>query len=162
MPRTTDLDDDALIALLEEQNATLGFDSFDHDDAFRLGSDIIALGVERGLSFTTSILFGQQRVFHAARGGTTADNDFWLERKARVVARFDAPSLLIGTRCRAAGVDFHDVFALDPALYVPAGGGFPLRVNGSLSGFVGVSGLPERDDHDLVVTAIEAARARRS
>ncbi|NYD68663.1 heme-degrading domain-containing protein [Agromyces atrinae] len=155
----TDLE---LIPVIEEQNSRLSFTSFDHDDAVALGNALVARAAADDLSFTTSILFGAQRVFHAARPGTNADNDDWLAKKARVVARFDAPSLLVGARCRAAGIDFHEVFGLDRSQFIPAGGGFPLRVNGSLTGFVGVSGLPERDDHSIVVEALEAAIARHS
>ncbi|KRE31004.1 heme-degrading domain-containing protein [Agromyces sp. Soil535] len=160
MPPSPELADHELLALLEAQDSRIGFDSFDYDDADALGRDLVARAIADQLPITVAILFGEQRVFHAARPGTSADNDDWLSRKARVVARFNAPSLLVGARFRSAGVDFHQVTGLDPARYAAAGGGFPLRVNGSLVGFVGVSGLAERDDHDLVVAALEAARSR--
>jgi uncharacterized protein (UPF0303 family) len=38
------------------------------------------------------------------------------------------------------------------------GGAFPLRVRGSLIGAVGVSGLAQEDDHDLVVEVLKAHR----
>ena len=44
---------------------------------------------------------------------------------------------------------------LDANDYALAGGGFPIRVTGiGVVGAVGVSGLAERDDHNLVVRAI--------
>ena len=160
MTRSADLADADLIARLERQNASIGFTSFTHDDAFALGRDIVGRATAADLAITTTILFGTQRVFHSARPGTSADNDEWLARKARTVARFNAPSLLVGTKLRVAGADFFEVFGLDRALYSPAGGGFPLRVSGSLVGFVGISGLSQHDDHDLVVAALESAMAR--
>ena len=160
MTTTAHPGDDALLALLEEQDSTIGFASFGHDDAWQLGRAIVERAVADGLAITVAITFGEQRVFHAARPGTSADNDDWLARKARVVSRFDAPSLLVGLRARMHGVDFNAVFGLDPARYAAAGGAFPLRVNGSLIGAVAVSGLAERDDHDLVVEALEAARSK--
>ena len=42
---------------------------------------------------TISIWLGQQRVFHAALPGTSADNDSWVEKKANVVRRFGRSSL---------------------------------------------------------------------
>ena len=57
---------------------------------------------------------GTQQLFHAAREGTTADNDSWVERKVRVVERFRAYgsyeealrdwASLIGNSPRYAGV----------------------------------------------------------
>jgi uncharacterized protein (UPF0303 family) len=44
---------------------------------------------------------------------------------------------------------------LDPALYAAHGGAFPIRVAGAgVIGVVAVSGLPQREDHALVVTAL--------
>ncbi|WP_104165415.1 heme-degrading domain-containing protein [Cryobacterium sp. N22] len=160
MSLTPDPAAQALLPLLEEQNSSIGFSSFDYDDAYRLGSAIMARAAADDLRITVAMSFGQQRVFHAARPGTTADNDDWLARKFRVVARYNAPSFLISTKYRARGQDFNEVTGLPITEYVAAGGAFPLRVNGSLIGAVGVSGLVENLDHDLVVWALEAARAR--
>jgi len=148
-----------LLPLLEAQNSTIGFGSFGYDDAYALGRTLVARAIDDDLAITVTINFGEQKVFHAARPGTSADNDDWLARKFRVVSRFNAPSFLVGTRFRAQGADFHQAMSLSPAQYMPAGGAFPLRVNGSLIGAVGVSGLAEQDDHNLVVWALEAAQA---
>lgn len=148
-----------LLPLLEAQNSTIGFSAFGFDDAYALGGALVRRATAENLAVTISITFGEQRVFHAARPGTSADNDDWLARKFRVVNRYNAPSFLIGTRARAKGSNFHVSTGLSPSLYMPHGGAFPLRVNGSLIGVVGVSGLPEQDDHTLVVWALEAAQA---
>jgi len=152
----------ALLPLLEEQNASIGFTSFDYDDAYRLGSAIMARAAADDLRITVTMSFGDQRVFHAARPGTTADNDDWLARKFRVVYRYNVPSFLVSTKYRARGQDFNEVTGLPITQFAAAGGAFPLRVNGSLIGAVGVSGLVENLDHDLVVWALEAARAARA
>ena len=141
MSLTPDPAAQALLPLLEAQNSSIGFSSFDYDDAFRLGNAIMARAAAEDLRITVAMSFGQQRVFHAARPGTTADNDDWLARKFRVVARYNAPSFLISTKYRARGQDFNEVTGLPITEYVAAGGAFPLRVNGSLIGAVGVSGL---------------------
>ncbi|MBX0300382.1 heme-degrading domain-containing protein [Cryobacterium sp. 1639] len=159
MSLTPDPAAQALLPLLEEQNARIGFTSFDYDDAYRLGSAIMARAAAEDLRITVTMSFGEQRVFHAARPGTTADNDDWLARKFRVVSRYNVPSFLVSTKYRARGQDFNAATGLPITQYVAAGGAFPLRVNGSLIGAVGVSGLVENLDHDLVVWALEAAQA---
>nr|BFE72411.1 hypothetical protein GCM10020092_057120 [Actinoplanes digitatis] len=46
---------------------------------------------------------------------------------------------------------------MDPADFAAHGGAFPVRVpNVGVVGVVTVSGLPQADDHALVVEAIEA------
>ena len=159
MSLTPDPAAQALLPLLAEQNSRIGFSSFDYDDAYRLGTALMVRAATDDLKITVSLTFGQQRVFHAARPGTTADNDDWLARKFRVVARYNVPSFLVSTKYRARGQDFNEVTGLPITEYAAAGGAFPLRVNGSLIGAVGVSGLVENLDHDLVVWALEAARA---
>ncbi|MGO4782816.1 heme-degrading domain-containing protein [Cryobacterium sp. W22_MBD10_FK3] len=158
MSMTPDLAARDLLPLLEAQNASIGFTRFDHDDAYRLGTALMARAATDDLRITVTMSFGEQRVFHAARPGTTADNDEWLARKFRVVARYNAPSFLISTKYRARGVDFNEATGLPVSDFAAAGGAFPLRVNGSLIGAVGVSGLVENLDHDLVVWALEAAQ----
>jgi uncharacterized protein (UPF0303 family) len=160
MSLTPDPAAQALLPFLEEQNARIDFASFDYDDAYRLGSALMTKAAADNLGITVTMSFGEQRVFHAARPGTTADNDDWLARKFRVVSRYNVPSFLVSTKYRARGQDFNVATGLPVTEYVAAGGAFPLRVNGSLIGAVGVSGLVENLDHDLVVWALEAAQGR--
>ena len=68
-------------------------DHFTHDDAWEVGSNLVARCRTEQLPVTISIWLGQQRVFHAALPGTSADNDAWVEKKANVVRRFGRSSL---------------------------------------------------------------------
>jgi uncharacterized protein (UPF0303 family) len=147
----------SLIELLLHQNEAIDFPSFTYDDAFAVGCDIVRRATDPNATAAVSIVFGEQRVFHAARPGTTADNDDWLRRKIRLVSRFNLPSLLVREQFASMGIDLTSLPHLAPAEYALAGGGFPLRVNGSLIGAIAVSGLTDREDHDLVVAALEAA-----
>ncbi len=123
-------------------------------DAWAVGCRLVELGQKRALPIAVAIMFGEQRVFHAALAGASADNDSWLDSKFRVVRRFGNASLTVGTRFRASGRDFDADSRLDPRRYAAHGGAFPLRVRGSLIGAVGVSGLPQREDHALVVEVL--------
>jgi uncharacterized protein (UPF0303 family) len=162
--RTTDehAERAALIELVTRQNEALDLPSFTYDDAFEVGCDIVRRATDPNRTVAVSIVFGEQRIFHAARPGTTADNDDWLARKIRLVLRFNAPSLLIREQFTTAGIGIAQLPHLDPARYALAGGAFPLRVNGSLIGAIAVSGLTDREDHDLVVAALEAFLAARA
>ena len=86
--------------------------------------------------------------------GTTPTNDWWLARKAAVVRHYGHSSFAVGTRFRTEGTTFEQSSGLDPERYAAHGGAFPLRVNGDLVGVVGVSGLPQVKDHELVVEGL--------
>jgi uncharacterized protein (UPF0303 family) len=130
-------------------------DHFDVDDAWRVGSALAERCRRRRLPVTISIHLGEQRVFHAALLGTSADNDAWADRKSRVVRRFACSSLEVQERYAAGDPDrFHAAFALPPSDYAPAGGAVPIRVRGTLVGVLAVSGLESSEDHDLAVSAL--------
>ena len=143
------------VAELTEQETTLVLPRLTNDDAWRLGCLLVGMARERGAAVTVDIRRGGQQLFHCAMEGTTPDNDAWLARKARVVERFHASSLLVGERFRAKGTTFEASSRLDPDHYAAHGGAFPLRVAGAgVVGVVGVSGLPQADDHALVVDGL--------
>lgn len=147
------------IARLEAQERELIFTRFDYSDAWNLGSWLVATATERGLPVAIDIRRGAQQMFHAALAGSTADNDAWIERKARVVERFGASSYLVGRRLAANGRELDASLGVDPASFAAHGGAFPVRVRDvGVVAVVTVSGLPQAEDHALVVEAIERFR----
>ena len=115
------------------------------------------LATGRDLPVAVDIRRGTQQLFHAALPGSTADNDAWIQRKARTVERYGASSYLVGRRLAAKGQELDAGMGVDPAAYAAHGGGFPIQVpHVGVVGVITVSGLPQADDHALVVEAIEA------
>ncbi len=144
-----------LIAALEAENRDLVLANFTPDDAWRLGCRIRELAVERALPVAIDIWRGEQQLFHAALDGSSADNDSWLRRKAAVVRRFDAASLLVGYRFQARGQEFNAQTQLPFQEFAAHGGAVPVRVRGvGLVGTAAVSGLAGSEDHALVVEAL--------
>ncbi|MEV6929720.1 heme-degrading domain-containing protein [Dactylosporangium sp. NPDC051485] len=144
-----------LIGELEAQEARLVLGRFDNDDAWTLGCLLVEVAKERGLAITIDVRRGGQQLFHAALPGTAPDNDRWIERKIRVVERLHASSYLVGRRLAAKGAAFDAGYGVDPADYATHGGAFPIRVhNVGVVGVVTVSGLPQADDHALVVEVL--------
>lgn len=145
-----------LIATVQEQEQRLLFTRFTESDAWELGSLLVRLAGERDLPVAIDIRRGEQQLFHAALPGSAADNDVWIERKVRVVYRYAASSFLVGRRLAAKGVTLDAAMGVDPARFAAHGGAFPVRLPGTgVVGVVTVSGLPQADDHALVVEAIE-------
>jgi uncharacterized protein (UPF0303 family) len=149
-------DRDALDALLAEEDE-LQFRAFTNDTAWELGSRLVETARDRGLAVTIDIRRGDQQLFHCALPGTAADNDAWIERKNRVVRRFGHSSLYVGASLRLDGTTIAARFLLDEREYAPHGGAFPVSVRDvGVVGTVTVSGLPQEDDHRLVVEVLRA------
>jgi uncharacterized protein (UPF0303 family) len=144
-----------LIAEVEQQERELRFATFTNDDAWELGTLLVRLAIERSLPVTIDVRRGDQQLFHASRPGTTPDNDSWVDRKVRVVRRFGTSSYLQGLRARAGGRTFGEIHELPLQEYAAHGGAFPVHVDDvGVVGVVTVSGLPQAEDHALVVEAV--------
>ena len=150
------MDAPSLDALAREEDE-LQFEAFGHETAWSLGVALVEAARAQGLPVTVDIRRNGQQLFHAALPGTAPDNDAWLQRKARVVDRFGHSSLHVGERARQAGTTFEAQMRLDPDDYAAHGGAFPVIVRGTgVVGTVGVSGLPQLEDHAFVVGQLRA------
>jgi uncharacterized protein (UPF0303 family) len=146
---------DDLLAELLAQEQELQFDAFDNDTAIELGQRLLAAARAGGLPVAVDVRRGDQQLFHAALPGTVPDNDAWIERKNRVVRRFGHSSFYMGTTYRRDGTTIEQRHLLDPREYAPHGGAFPVIVRGvGVVGTVTVSGLPQEEDHRLVVEVL--------
>ena len=140
---------------LRNQEESLVFSSFTNDNAIALGGRLVEAGRADGLPITVDIRRGDQQLFHAALGGTSADNDGWIDRKVRLVKRVGMSSYRVGCQLRASGRTLSEAMLLDERDYAAHGGAFPIVVaNVGLVGVVTVSGLPQREDHALVVRVL--------
>jgi uncharacterized protein (UPF0303 family) len=146
------------LAIIARQEAELLFPTFNAETAWRLGLGLRELAVSRSYSIVIDIRrFGQPHhpLFYTAMSGTTPDNARWVQRKSNVVARFHRSSYAIGLALQQTGLTFTNRYSLPDADYAAHGGCFPLTVAGTgIVGCVTVSGLTQREDHNLVVEAL--------
>ena len=146
--------DDILKQLLQEEQK-LQFAKFNEEDAWKLGSQLVELARNRKLPVTIDITRGTHQLFHAALRGTSPDNDEWVKRKVRLVYRFGHSSFYIGQVLKSKGKTIEQSYMVSESDYAPHGGCFPIIVkNTGIVGTVTVSGLPQEEDHKLVVEAI--------
>ncbi|MPY12065.1 heme-degrading domain-containing protein [Arthrobacter bussei] len=151
---------EALIAKVEGEVAELQFTRFTNDDAVALGQLLVQMGVGRNLPIAIGISKPNHILFRAALDGATPDNDFWLDAKSRTAARYLVPSLLVGLRARRNGGRFEGNPMVDQSTYAAHGGSFPLYIRGvGPVATVTVSGLPQLEDHKLVVEALRTFHA---
>lgn len=143
------------IERIRVQEQKLVFDAFDEAVAFDLGGRIRDIALREGLGVAIEVSLWDRRLFYVTTPGTTADNQEWVRRKVNVVRRFHASSYRLVLEQDREDRLFPPHRAVDVEDYALAGGGFPLRVKGAgVIGAVIVSGLPQREDHNLVVRAL--------
>ncbi|MEV4825119.1 heme-degrading domain-containing protein [Micromonospora sp. NPDC049274] len=121
-------------------------------DAFELGVLAVTAAAQQRLPISVGVWRNGRQLFHSGLPGSTADNDGWLRRKGRVVMRFEHSSLYMARLCQDKQTTLTEKFGLPASRYAAAGGAVPLRVRGAgVVGWMGVSGLPQLDDHRFVV-----------
>jgi uncharacterized protein (UPF0303 family) len=148
---------------LEREERELQLDRFTNADALELGLLLVEAARADGAPVAIAIERGEQRLFHHALDGSSADNDAWIARKNRCVRRFGHSTLLLRLRAEAEGRTFEEQMLLDPREFAAHGGAFPLLVRGvGAVGTVTVSGLPQVDDHRLVVRVLREFVQRRA
>jgi len=153
------MDTTQLDALLAEEER-LTFSRFDADTAFDLGCQLRAEAARRGGAVAIDVTVNGRTLFSSVMVGTTADNAGWIVRKRAVVERFDHSSWYMKLLYEARGTTIAERSLLSPADYAPYGGAYPIRVGGAgRIGIVTVSGLPQADDHRLVVDVLTAISA---
>ena len=140
------------IALQEKE---LVLPLLDAEIAWQLGSRLRTMAAERNAAVVIDVRRFGQPLFYAAMEGTTPDNVEWVRRKSNVVARFHRSSYAVGLREKQKGQTLHESQGLSISDYATHGGSFPLTVTGAgVVGSVTVSGLPMREDHELVIEAL--------
>ncbi|MEP3047923.1 MAG: heme-degrading domain-containing protein [Roseibium sp.] len=150
------LTDKELVERISDQEKRLVFQEFGFGLAHEIGLHLTQVGQEKSLPIAIDITRNQQCLFQCALEGTTPDNAVWITRKKRVVQRFNHSSLYMGAFCRVAGVSLEEKYLLPDNEYAAHGGAFPITLKGSgIIGTVTVSGLPQVDDHEMVVAALQ-------
>ena len=146
------------IAAILVQEATLKLPGFTPETAWQIGTTLREMALERKVPLVIDVRrFGSphQQLFYCALEGTTPDNQRWVQRKINVVARFHKSSYHVGRLLEQSGLSFGARYNLPEEDYAAHGGCFPLHVEGAgIVGSVTVSGLPQREDHNLVVEAL--------
>lgn len=143
----------ARIALQEER---LQFERFDAAVAWEIGRWLRDSAALQGKSIAIDITLAGAPLFYCALPGATPNNAEWIRRKKNVVARFHKSSYAVGLGYQQSNSTLEQRTGAPLADFVTAGGCFPIRIKHSdaLLGTITVSGLPEREDHELVVRAI--------
>ncbi|QCJ01112.1 heme-degrading domain-containing protein [Agrobacterium larrymoorei] len=129
--------------------------TFDYEIAWRLGSLMQAQAAGGALPAAITVTHGEDVVLSLLMPGATLDNSAWAARKRAVAHRFHRSSLAIRLEAEAGSFDFNKRYRLSDTDYVASGGGVPIILRaGTLIGTIGVSDLPDVEDHRLAASTL--------
>lgn len=144
----------ARIAVQEER---LKFQDFNADTAWKLGNRLKANAEARGVAVTIEIRVGKETVFFFAMHGVNPSNADWARRKRNVVELLWRSSYAVGLSLADEESSLEAKLGLPARDYTAHGGSFPIQVDGTgVIGTVTVSGLPQREDHAMLVEELAA------
>lgn len=143
------------IRRIEAQESRLQFAAFDATTAWEIGLYLRKRCEAGRMGVVVDIGLWSLPLFSFALPGATLSNYDWVRRKRNAVREFHCSSYLTGRRLARDGKTLKDLGDLPERDYAVHGGAFPITLHGAgVVGTVTVSGLPQRDDHALVVEAL--------
>ena len=148
--------------LLLEEEYHLTIQSLSLPGALEIGEIAKSFGVMRDLPIAVEVRIGDWIIYHASLPGSTVENQWWIDRKARVVMLKHHSTMYERVSAQERGVDWHKENNLSHETHAIHGGGLPLITKNE--GFVGVlliSGLPQVEDHLLGVEVLTEFLARK-
>jgi uncharacterized protein (UPF0303 family) len=151
----------SLEILIQEKSIEIPFE-IGLTDLVEIGEIAKSFGVARGLPIAVEVRLSDWIIYHASLPGSTSENQWWIDRKARVVLLKHHSTLYERVSAEERGVDWHKENNLLDETHAIHGGGLPLITKSD--GFVGVllvSGLPQVEDHLLGVEVLTEFLARK-
>ena len=149
-------------AVLLEEEMRLTLPSLTLTDALEIGEIAKFFGQDRSLPIAVEVRVGDWIIYHASLPGSTVENQWWMDRKARVVKLKKHSTLYERVLAEECGVDWHKENNLLDETHAIHGGGFPLitKEDGCVGALL-ISGLPQVDDHLLGVEVLTEFLARK-
>ena len=142
----------ARLALQEQRLVCAGFDE---GSAWELGMRIKALCDARRVAVAMEVRLAKETIFYYAMPGTSPNNADWVRRKRNTVELLHRSSYSVGLGYQKDGGSMEQKLGVPTRDFACHGGAFPIRVRGvGCVGVVTVSGVPQREDHAIVVQAM--------
>lgn len=156
-----DLEKDLQKIALQEQQLVFG--RFDASTAWEIGVQLKLAAERRGAALAIEIALAGQPLFFYMSPGATPNNANWTRRKRNTVLHFRRSSYGFGLEIARDKTDLALKFGLSPSDYAVFGGGFPVSVAGcGVLGAIAVSGLPQREDHGIIVEVLATFLGKRA
>jgi len=142
------------LARIAQQEQRLRFEHFDARVAWEIGARLKQLAQSREAAVAIDVSLHHQSLFFYAMPGTIPDNTDWIRRKRNVVMRFHRSSYAVGLSLQQKQTTLKEQQGLEDRDYATHGGCFPIFVQEICVGTITVSGLPQREDHAMLVEVL--------
>jgi len=147
--------------LLQEESMLL-LSELKVESALEIGEIAKSLGTQLSLPIAVEVRIGDWIIYHASLPGSTVENQWWIDRKARTVMLKHHSTMYERVSAQERGVDWHKENNLLDETHAIHGGGLPLITkDDGLSGVLLISGLPKVEDHLLDVEVLTEFLARK-
>ena len=147
---------------LRQEEDSLNLPIFSIGEGLMIGEIALNLAKSVQRPIAMEVRMGDWTVFHASLPGSSPDNDWWMNRKARVVLKTGHSTLYERVLAEETGVDWFSKHGVSEEDYAIHGGGLPINVKGKgLVGVLLISGLPQVQDHLLGVEILTEYLARK-
>ena len=147
---------------LKKEEEFLTLPLVDIAGALEIGEIAKSIADLRKLPVAIQVRLDDWIIYHASLPGSTSENHWWIDRKARVVILKHHSTMFERVSAEEQGIDWHKKNNLLDETHAIHGGGLPLITKSD--GFVGVllvSGLPQVEDHLLGVEVLTEFLARK-
>ena len=147
--------------LLQEEQVLM-LPSLTNTDCIEIGQIATELSTSQSLPIAIQVRLGDWIIYHAALPGSTTENDWWINRKARVVRLKQHSTMYERVLAQEQGIDWHKENNLLDETHAIHGGGLALKTKDQ--GFLGtllISGLPQIEDHLFGVSVLTEFLARK-
>lgn len=141
---------------IRQQEESLQWPVFNEALAWELGCTLQRAAELNQAAVHIEIEAFDRILFVCAMPGSAPSNADWARRKRNITRLLQRSSLAIGLGLKRDETDLQQKMSLPARDYAAAGGCFPLRIAGSgCIGSITVSGMPEFDDHAMIVNVLE-------
>jgi len=131
------------------------FPEFNRNDVWPLGCALVEAANEASGPLAVTVWLNGTEVFRYYPCGTGRHNERWLEWKRNTVTTLEMASMTYKAKLEASGMT-QEEDGLDFPGFAACGGGFPIRLKGgTVIGFIGMSGLPDEEDHAALIAGLD-------
>ena len=147
---------------LKNEEQILILPSIDIAGALEIGEIAKSIADLRKLPVAIQVRLNNWIIYHASLPGSTSENHWWIDRKARVVSLKHHSTLFERVSAEERGVDWYKENNLLDETHAIHGGGLPLITKDEgFKGILLISGLPQVEDHLLGVEVLTEFLARK-
>lgn len=144
-----------IIKTCKDQEERFQFSVFSQTDAKEVGDMLYETSRSHSGPVAIEITLNHLVIYRFFPDGTNRNNELWLRAKANTVEMLGISSYHFAAQLKETG-ETQEERRMPRETFAACGGGFPIRIRGgAVIGSICVSGLPDWEDHQVIVDTLE-------